>query len=393
MKQFFVVKPIIAYSAIGVASMVTIFLLLKNSQPDIFSQETLEAYAIDISKASSTPIIPEKTKQEIQQKTTPPKYVRGIYLSAYSAGQDKWRQQLIQKMKKGRINSVVIDIKDYTGYILYNSELETPKKLKTIKPIIKDLKKVLKEFKDAGIYTIARQTVFQDPVLAKIKPEWAMKKNNGGTWYNYSGLAWTNPQKKEVWDYNIAIAKEADKFGFDEINFDYIRYPSDGNLKSLNYNLPAKKTKADVLENFFQYLSKELSSSTNISVDMFGLVMDNTKTNYDLGIGQRLEKSLNYFDFTCPMMYASHYANGYLGFKNPALYPGKVVSYGIKISQEAFKNKRATLRPWLQAFSLGATYDKARINEQITATEKATSTSGWLLWNARNYYPDYIFNP
>lgn len=324
------------------------------------------------------------------RKTTPPNYVRGIYLTAYSASRDDWRGRLAERMKAGEMNTVVIDIKDYTGYILYNSELDILKKYDTIKPIISDVEEVLKDFHDAGIYVIARLTVFQDPILAKVRPDLAVKTTSGGTWYNYGGLAWMDPAKQEVWDYNIAIAEEAARLGFDEINFDYIRYPSDGNLKSMELDLKEGETKPAKLEEFFAYLSGKLSNKVNISADMFGLVMDNTKTGYDLGIGQVLTTAIPYFDFICPMMYPSHYNNGYMGFSNPAEYPGAVVANGIKLASDSFVGGRSTLRPWLQAFSIGAVYDEAKIKEQTNAVEKTEST-GWLLWNARNYYEDYLF--
>ncbi len=332
------------------------------------------------------------SKENVPRRTTPPEFVKGIYLTAYSANRGDWMDRLITKIKDGgEINSLVIDIKDYTGYILYDTEIEEVEELGLENIQIDDLKGLLKKLKEAGIYSIARLTVFQDPALAKAKPELALKKHNGHTWYNWNGLAFTDPQNKQVWDYNINIAKEAAKFGFDEINFDYMRYPSDGNLKLIDYNVPEGKVRADILEEFFAYLSDELTSTTNISVDLFGMVMDNVDTEYDLGIGQRLERTLDYFDFICPMMYPSHYPTNYLGIGNPAAYPGPVIAFGIKKASPYFENKRASLRPWLQAFSIGAVYNEKRIEAQEIEVEKATSTTGWLLWNARNYYEDHNF--
>lgn len=332
-----------------------------------------------------------KITNERPEKNIEPDYVRGIYLTAYSAQREAWRGRLIEKMKAGRINSVIIDIKDYTGHILYDSQLDILHELDTINPIVKDIKGVIEDFHEGGIYVIARLTVFEDPALARAKPEWAMKTKNGNTWYNYNGLAWTDPGNQEVWDYNIAIAREAAKLGFDEINFDYIRYPSDGNLSSIDFGLEEGETKAQSMEKFFAYLSDKLTGKVKTSADMFGLVMDNAKAGYGLGIGQTLKSAIPYFDFICPMMYASHYGSGYMGFDNPADYPAELMTYGIGLAEETFADGRATLRPWLQAFSIGAVYGQEKINGQITATENATSTTGWLLWNARNYYEDFIF--
>jgi hypothetical protein len=256
---------------------------------------------------------------------------------------------------------------------------------------MKEVEEIIQEFEDAGIYTIARQTVFQDPALVRAKQEYAIKTKWGTVWRDKSGLAWADPRIREVWDYNAAIAKEAAGLGFDEINFDYMRYPSDGNLNAMELNIPDGKTKAEMMEEFFQYLSEELSDVVNISIDMFGLVLDNADRDYDLGIGQRLASTTDYFDFISPMVYPSHYYSGYLGLKNPAAFPGAVVEYGVKKGLPFFEENRATLRPWLQAFNIGAVYNERMIDLQTGAVESAASTTGWLLWNARNYYPDYIF--
>lgn len=319
-----------------------------------------------------------------------PEYVRGIYLTAASAGNDSYRQKIISNLKKGYINSVVIDIKDYSGYILYDTQVAEVNKIQG-KKIRMDARQVIDDFHAAGIYVIARQTVFQDPVLAEARPELAMHTKAGNIWRDNKNLAWLDPSNEKVWEYNLAISKEAVLLGFDEINFDYMRYPSDGPMSSLDYNLTADQQKYDVMKSFYQYLSKNLSGLTPISVDMFGLVMDNVKDNYDLNIGQRLIDALDYFDDIDPMMYASHYPKTYLGYENSAEHPGEVVAYGLKISQATTTNRRAKIRPWLQAFSIGAVYDQEKIKAQIRATEAATSTSGWLFWNARNVYADYMF--
>ncbi|PWB38559.1 MAG: hypothetical protein C3F02_03195 [Parcubacteria group bacterium] len=330
---------------------------------------------------------PEKIANHIPK----PKVVRGLYLTAYSAGNEKFRRNLIARIKNGKINSVVIDIKDYSGHVLYNSNLPEVKKKQAVEAHMRDISQVLTDFHRAKIYVIARQTIFQDPVLAISNPELAFHTMSGEVWKDRKGLAWMDPNQEAVWQYNLAIAREAAKLGFDEINFDYIRYPSDGNIANLDYNLPDGRSKTEVLKNFFSYLDKNLKNVATTSVDMFGLVMDNTGTDYDLGIGQKITDAADYFDFVCPMLYASHYAQNYLGFENSAEHPGEVVAYGLAISQGDLKNKKARIRPWLQAFDLGAVYDQGMIAQQIEAVQNVTSTDGWLLWNARNDYPDYIF--
>ena len=212
-----------AYLILAIAFITSFWLLNK----DIINQAKID-------NSQQSPDI-------VEQKFIKPDYVRGIYLTAYSAGNKNYRQAIIDKMKDSRINTVIIDIKDYSGYILYSSELAALKEINAIKHRMKDIKKILDEFHQAGIYVVARQTVFQDPVLAQAKPELAFKTLKGNIWYDNKNLAWVDPNKKEVWQYNLAIAKEAVDLGFDEINFDYMRYPSDGDMAILNYNIPEGK--------------------------------------------------------------------------------------------------------------------------------------------------------
>lgn len=340
-------------------------------------------------KTQSTNIPP---KEKITKKSYLPDYVKGIYLTAYSAGNDEFRSHILEQMKDSRINTVVIDIKDYSGYILYDSQIEEVQNIEAKHNRIHNTENVIKEFHDQGIYVIARQTVFQDPALAKNRPDLAIKTKNGNTWYDSSGLAWVDPAKTEVWDYNLKIAKEAISLGFDEINFDYMRYPSDGSIGNISYNIPEGETRVSMLDKFFKYLSDNLTGLAPISIDTFGLVMDHTDDDYDLGIGQRLDRVVEYFDYVCPMMYPSHYPLTYLGFSNSAEHPYDVIAYGLEISSSTSRSSRATIRPWMQAFNLRAVYDETRVNDQARAAEESDTTSGWLLWNARNYYPDFIFN-
>lgn len=328
----------------------------------------------------------------IEEKFVKPETVRAIYLTASSAANESYREDLLNKIEDSKINSVIIDVKDYSGYILYDSQLEEVKNINAVRKQMPDVKKIIDEFHDKNIYVIARQTVFQDPVLAKGRPELALKTYAGGTWYDKSGLAWMDPQEKGVWEYNLSIAKEAANLGFDEINFDYMRYPSDGNISNIKYNLPPDKTKSEVMEEFFVYLSENLRAVVPTSIDTFGLVMDHTDDDYDLNIGQRLNNIIDHFDYVCPMMYPSHYPLNYLGFANSAEHPGAVISHGLEISYEDIKDKRAKIRPWLQAFHLRAHYYEDKIDAQTEAVESFDHTDGWLLWNARNYYPDYIFD-
>jgi len=309
--------------------------------------------------------------------------VKGLYLTAYTASSPKALDRIISLINSTELNAVVIDIKDYSGYVLYDSNLLWVNEFKTDKNRLGDVKEIIEKLHNNDIYVIARQTVFQDPVLASAKPEWAIHSKNGGLWRDHKGLAWVDPTRREVWNYNIAIAKEAIKFGFDEINFDYVRFPSDGNMSTVVYT-NGEKQKSEVMHDFFKHISQSLADRPAwLSIDMFGFVMER---HDGMNIGQRLEDAVDYIDYICPMMYPSHYPAGHLGLENPAEFPGIVIESGMKKGEPYFVGKKAQARPWIQAFNIGAVYDSGPlIREQIDMVEKYTD-GGWLLWNASNRY-------
>lgn len=316
--------------------------------------------------------------------------VKGLYLTAYSAGSSGKLDSIIRLIDETELNAVVVDIKDYSGYILFDTKVSLAKQMNLVDNRYPSLTSTIKKLHDHGIYVIARQTVFQDPILAKAKPEWSVKSKTGGLWRDYKGISWVDPTRKEIWEYNTAIAKDAISYGFDEINFDYVRFPSDGKISDMVYSGSENSTntkKYRTMQKFYNYLSDQLKNEPAwISLDMFGFVMDKSGED-DMNIGQRLEDGIAAADYVCPMMYPSHYPAGYLGLKNPANSPGVVLGHGLKISSPRFEGARAELRPWIQAFNLGAVYDADMIRTQIDEVEKYTS-AGWLLWNAANRYTD-----
>lgn len=320
----------------------------------------------------------------LKKQKSSKKIIKGIYLTAYSASLEKKQDEIIDLIEKTELNAVVIDIKDYTGYVLYDSDIKLVNELGLEKNLLGDVEKIINKFHEKDIYVIARQTVFQDPVLAEKKSDWAIKSKNGGIWRDHKGLAWVDPTKQEVWEYNMDIAREAIAFGFDEINFDYVRFPSDGNMSLVSYE-DQEHNKNEVMADFFSYLSGSLENyPVWFSVDFFGFVMER---HDGMSIGQRLEDALEKVDFICPMMYPSHYPAGHLGLANPAEYPFQVIDNGMKQAEKYFVNSRAKVRPWIQAFNIGAIYDGEKIRAQIDAIEKYDN-AGFLLWNASNRYSD-----
>ena len=322
--------------------------------------------------------------------------VKGLYLTAYSAGNPAKIDAIIKLIDKTELNAVVIDIKDYSGLIFYSSQVSLVKQIKASENRLRDISATIKKLHEHNIYVIARQTVFQDPFLAAARPAWAIKSKSGGSvsatatpdklWYDNKGLSWVDATRKEVWNYNLAIAKEVAELGFDEINFDYVRFPSDGPIKQIAYS--DERPLYEIMSEFYKFLSDGLKDAPVwTSFDMFGFTMEKSG-NDDMNIGQRILDARDNVDYICPMMYPSHYPVGHLGFNNPAEHPAGVIANGMALGEHFFTTStRAQVRPWLQAFDLGAVYDAEKIRAQIDEVEKYPN-AGWLLWNAGNRYSD-----
>ncbi len=308
----------------------------------------------------------------------PPEIIKAVYVTGYSARNQKYLNYLSNIFETTEINAVVVDVKGSDGAIL------------------KDKDNLVKFFHDQNIYAIGRISVFQDPVFARARPELAIYNKNGGLWRDNNGLFWLDPASKDVWDYNISLAKDAFLHGFDEINFDYARFPSDGNMESMGFPIwDLKKTKQEVIKEFFEYLRSKLLGH-RISADLFGQTAIDVG---DMGIGQVMEDAFENFDYICPMVYPSHYANGFIGFANPAEHPYEIVKYSMANALERQKVYAASaptgasasqskLRPWLQDFDMGADYNSEMVKLEIKAVEDALGKnfSGYMLWNPANIY-------
>lgn len=337
---------------------------------------------------------------ELKKQQTEQGIIKGIYLTSYSASSKTKINYALDIIESTQINAVVIDIKDYSGYVFYDTNISELEKYGAEKIRIKDVGYLLEEFHKRGVYVIARVAVFQDPVLANARHDLAITKKEElfpfssqfNLWLDNLKLAWVDPSSEEVWDYNIAVAKDAFEKGFDEVNFDYVRFPSDGNLSNMKFPLWDRKTpRSEVIRSFFKKLRESMPDKT-LSVDLFGL----TTTNYDdLGVGQIIEHAYESFDYVCPMVYPSHYADGFLGFDNPAEYPYQVVDYSMaraKQRLERYKEENeeinSQLRPWLQDFNMGAVYNSSMVKSEIQAVNDALGENarGYMLWNPSNKY-------
>ena len=342
-----------------------------------------------------------------------PRQVKAIYMTQCVVGTPSFRDSLVSLIEETELNSVVIDIKDYTGSIAFPSENPLLKDTTLLHCGARDMREFIGRLHEKGIYVIGRITVFQDPLYTKLHPELAVKKASATStvWQDYKGLSFIDVSAKPYWDYIIAISTEAHGLGFDELNYDYVRFPSDGNMKDISYPYSGARVKAEALESFFAHLYGELKEAGAVlSADLFGYTTTNTD---DLGIGQLLERALPYFDYVMPMVYPSHYNSGFIGIEKPATRPYEVVEYSmgeaVRRATELASAKNTTstttdmlylrtqankghgtispsqLRPWLQDFDLGAVYTPEMVRTQIQATYDVGLTS-WALWDAGNTY-------
>lgn len=340
-----------------------------------------------------------------------PTPVRAIYMTQCVVGTPSMRESLVKLIDGTELNSVVIDIKDYAGKLAFTPEDTTLKESVSEKCGAKDMKEFVQKLHDKNIYVIGRITVFQDPYYTKLHPELAVKRLSDKTanWKDHKGLSFIDVGAKPYWDYIVKIANASYEIGFDELNFDYIRFPSDGNMKDTYYSWDAGVSKSETLEEFYKYLHEQLKPSGVItSADLFGMVT----TNYDdLNIGQVLERAMPYFDFIDPMVYPSHYPAGFNGYKNVNEHSYDIVNFSLShavaralattTSEASFAHTRigtstpaiyekpayeaSKIRPWLQSFDYPVEYTPAMVSAQLKATADAGLQS-YLFWDPTNKY-------
>lgn len=321
--------------------------------------------------------------------------VRGIYLTVYSAASDKKMDELIALTKRTPINAFVIDVKDDSGHLLFKTDAEKTYlgENKKYYPIA-DMEKFMKKLKDNNIYTIARIVSFKDPRYAKKNPDKAIIKRADGTPYtNNDGVIWVSAHDRNLWKYNIDVAKEAAKLGFNEIQFDYVRFPASngGKLdKQLDYRNVKSETKPETIQKYLKYARKELQPlGVYISADVYGQVGSSAD---DMGLGQHWETVSNEVDIISPMAYPSHYGNGVYGLSVPDANPYATI-YRSTIDGVNRNNNityPANVRPWLQAFTAKwvkgyIPYGKKEIDAQVKAL-KDLGINEYLLWSPSNRY-------
>ena len=389
---------LIALLFAGVLGYAGFFLVsLKSSH---FDSPTEYLEATLLGKEESGPVLPVVTH------IAPPEAVRAVYMTQCVAGTPVFRNSLVQLVEDTEINSIVIDVKDYSGVIGFLTDNPKLKPFVSDRCRASDIRSFIESLHQKNIYVIARITVFQDPLYASARPDLAVKRaSDGAVWKDYKKISFIDVGAKEFWDYIIELSKESYNLGFDEINFDYIRFPSDGPMKDIYFPFSEKKImadpekgKAEILREFFSYLYDELKDTGMIlSADLFGMTTTNTD---DLNIGQILEYAVPYFDYIAPMVYPSHYPKGFNGYANVNLYPYEIVKFSMDSAVERINEMAmatttdyggrgiyevSQLRPWIQDFDYPVTYT----SEMVRVQKQAVYDSGldsWMLWDPANIY-------
>jgi hypothetical protein len=311
---------------------------------------------------------------------------KALYLSFYGVGSKALRGPAMKLIEETELNALVIDVKGDRGMIPYRSSVPLATEVGGQKIItVRDAEGLMALFKEKGVYTIARIVVFKDNLLASARPDLAVKTPTGEPWRDRESLAWVDPFRKEVWDYNIQIAVEAAKLGFDEIQFDYVRFPDS---HSPRFSQPStEEARVKAITGFLQEARSKLAPyNVFTAADIFGYVCWNLN---DTDIGQKLDPIASAVDYLSPMLYPSGFQFGIPGFRNPVQNPYEIVYLSLKKAQERTKISPLRFRPWLQAFKDYA-FDRRQFNgkelrDQISASEKFGS-QGWMLWNPVNQY-------
>ncbi len=370
----------------------------------------LAAVALAGCRSGNAPARPAPSTTAAQtQPASPPKpqkqfvTARGIYLTGWSSGRKQWMQEtIIPMLKRTGLNAVVIDVKDSDGAITFAMDNKWAKQIEAKRGQIKeinhygfaqrcaDIDWVMKLLKENDIYPIARIAVFADDILPRVRPDLAVQRPSGGIWENRKKEAWLNPYSQEGWDYQVAVAAEAAKKGFKEIQWDYVRFPTDGQLDSIRFPGKTDESQADTIARFLAYTRKNLEPyGVVISADIFGLT---GLVKGGMGIGQVIHRIAENVDYICPMVYPSHYHKGEYGIPNPDSEPYKIILVSLRDARARLRDTNCKIRPWLQNFSLpdrgrygGSRYDSPQIMAQIRAV-RDNGIDEFLMWDPSNKF-------
>jgi hypothetical protein len=315
-----------------------------------------------------------------------PDEIRGVHVTMALASLDGKLDEYLALTQDG-LNTLELDVKDENGQVGFRVNVPLARQIGSARTYY-DAEEVVEKVRSKGIYLIGRVVVMEDPLLSSQRPKLAIRNPDGSIWRNSAGLGWSNPYDERVWKYNVDIAVEAAKAGFDEIQFDYIRFPTDGNVQSAVYAGKREEKRHATIARFLEYAHGRLEPlGVRMSADVFGL-----SATRNMGIGQTPRKLARYLDAIYPMVYPSHYGPGELGLEDPNAEPGRTVALSLRDFAADLTGQKTRLVPWLQDFSLGREYSKDDVRLQILAARDA-SADGYLLWNPSGIYTSGVLSP
>ncbi len=321
-------------------------------------------------------------------QTVRPVQAKGAHVSIWVAADTPLYKGIVDMVNRTELNSVEIDLKDESGRVGYDTQYPLARLVESATPKGGiDMQRVMDKIWYNDIYSIGRIVCFKDPILAKKRPDLAVRTPDGSLWGNGQ---WLDPYSKEVWDYNVGIGMEAAKLGFKEIQFDYVRFPSDGNTTTCRYPSKDGRVPEDVIADFLRYARDKLHPlGVVVSADVFGLTASGQGS---MGIGQNISKMAQYLDYLSPMVYPSHYNTGEYNIANPEANPHDTVYLSLEDFKKKLEGTNCKLRPWLQDFTLKMPYGASEVLAQI----KACYDSGvdeWLLWDAECTFTESALQP
>jgi hypothetical protein len=296
--------------------------------------------------------------------------------------------RLEQYMAVPGLNTIELDVKDESGRVGFVGAAPKLARSTGAAGRYYDPRAAVRLAHRHGVYLIGRVVAFEDPVVSAARPDLAIRTTSGGVWRTRAGLGWANPYSHAYWSYLLAVATAAAKAGFDEIQLDYVRFPTDGDLSQAVFPGAVRQPLAKTIAAFVRYMATNLHKlHVRVSADVFGL-----SATRDLGIGQKPRVIGRYLDAIYPMVYPSHYNAGEYGIADPDAEPGRTVAASLRDFRRQLRGRHAKIVPWLQDFSLGRSYNAFDVQEQITAARRA-KTAGWMLWNAGGIYTDAVLAP
>jgi hypothetical protein len=340
------------------------------------------ARGLDSGGAEKAQPVAKKPAAKPQRRDRPPvpAEIRGVHVTMALASIPG---KLDEYASTPGLNTVELDVKDENGEVGFYRL--APRLARQVGAAMRyyDPRRAVRELHRQGIYVIGRVVCFEDPVLSEKRPDLAIRTTGGDVWRNHAGLGWTNPYDKRVWDYNLEIAKAAVRAGFDEIQFDYVRFPSDGDIESAVFPGKRREAMSTTIARFVHYATNRLRPmGARVSVDVFGL-----SATRNLGIGQSPRKLARIVDAIYPMVYPSHYGSGEHGLADPSAVPGRTVGRSLRDFRRQMRGGRAKLIPWLEDFTLGGETTVEKVQQQIRAARRWQS-AGFLLWNPAGEYTE-----